>query len=97
MFRLIQSGPVGADSTAKYEVILDKEYTVRTFIKEVRTRKEEWGYIGIDNGIAVFGAPFCEYSHGKLLSRMQKEVLDKTVISVKADGGYTRMDYLLKI
>jgi len=97
MFRLSQVGPVAADSTATYEVILDKEYTVRTFIKEVRKRKGDWGYVGIEKENSVFGDPVCEYRYGKLLSIMKKEVLNKPVISVKANGGYTRMDYWLKI
>ena len=97
MFSLFRAGPERSDCTAKYRVILDKEYTVRTFIKEVLKRKEEWGYIGIEKKGAIFGDPVCEYRYGKLLSKMKKEVLDKPIISVKADGGYSCMDYLLKI
>lgn len=97
MFKFSQSGPISGDCTAPYEVSLDKEYTVRTFINEVLTRENEWGYIGIENGYAIFGDPFCEYRHGKLASKMNEEILDKPVLSVSASGGYTRMDYLLKI
>lgn len=97
MFQLSKSGPERGDCTAPYSVTLDKEYTVRTFINEVLKNKKEWGYIGIEDDNSIFGDPHCEYAQGRLVSKMKKDVLDKPVISVKADGGWSRMDYLLKI
>lgn len=98
MFNLQQCGREGGDCTAPYKVILDRSYTVRTFIDAVLNgRSTEWGYIGINDGHTIFGNPSCEYRYGKLQNAMNECVLDKAVISVKASGGWTRMDYLIKV
>lgn len=98
MFRLYQSGPTCGDCTALYAVKLYSDYTVSSFIKEVlETRPDEWGYFGIDNGKSIFGDPDCQYKYGALLSTLPDYILDKKVVSVSANGGWTRMDYTIKI
>lgn len=95
MFKLIKNGPEGSDCTALYIVQLDKEYTVREFVKTVLSNDKEWGYIGIHNGESFFGNPKCEYRYGKLLSFLPKELRDKKVKSAEANGGWSYMSYLL--
>jgi hypothetical protein len=73
---------------------MDKEYTVNEFIQEVLAQ-EEWGYIGIYSPNKIFGDPKCEYRDDKLLYSLPDEYLNKKVIKVTADGGWSRMDYLL--
>lgn len=97
MFKITSSGIGDSGYLTPQKVTLDKYYTVRTFIKEVRKRTDEWGYIGIKNGDSVLGKPKCKYYRGKLLSRMNKEVLDRIVIDVKATIGLTQVDYLIEI
>lgn len=96
MFRIEQCGPERGDCTAPCEVILDKEYLVREFIEEVLKRKEEWGYIGIKSDKSFFGDPNCEYRHGKLLGTLPG-YMSRKVKSVTADGGWSRMDYILEV
>ena len=94
MFTFYQTGPTRGDCTSPYEVTMDKEYTVNEFIQEVLTQKE-WGYIGIYCQGEIFGDPKCEYNNDKLLYSLPNEYLNKRLIKVKADGGWSRMDYLL--
>ena len=96
--RLKQTGNAGGDCTAPYSVLLDKEYTVKEFITEIlKSRSDEWGYIVIEKKGEIFGKPNCEYRYGKLISNLPKEILDKCVISARAHGGWTCMDYLLTV
>lgn len=98
MFSFTQIGPERGDCTAPYAVALDKAYTVKEFIQTVITeRTDEWGFISIDDGKTIFGEARCEYRWGKLVSNLPKVFQSKTIISVKADGGWSRMDYLLDI
>lgn len=91
MFDLVMCGKIGGDCTAPYAVILEKSYTVRTFIDAVLTRNNEWGSIKICHG------PSCQYRHGELITKMQDDVLNKAVIKVTAGGGWSNMDYTIKI
>lgn len=97
MFDMHRTAPEGGDCTAPYAVILDKKYTVQEFVAAVISKTEEWGYIGIEHKGATFGEPHCEYRHGKLLNELPKETLCKKVVSVRASGGWTRMDYYLSV
>ncbi|MBO5319020.1 MAG: hypothetical protein J6B01_04945 [Ruminococcus sp.] len=98
MFRLIcVAGPFG-DCTSRYEVRLDKQYTVREFIDAVLTNKpNEWGSIGIEKSGTIFGDPRCHYKRGVLLNNLPDEYLNKNVISARSHGGWSNMDYNLKV
>lgn len=95
--KLKQSSVVRGDETASYSVELEKQYTVNEFIIEVLSNAGEWGYIGIKCKNTFFGNPKCEYKWGKLISNLPEDYLSKKVISVEADGGWSRMDYLLVV
>lgn len=97
MFRLISNGPEGGDCTAPYIVELNGEYTVRTFIQDVLKVKDEWGRISIDISKGFFGDPSCEYSKGRLLNALPDNYLDLKVVSAKAHGGWSMMNYVLKV
>lgn len=101
MFRMKATTPQRGDCTCGYKIILDKEYTVKEFIETVLKEKSgEWGYFGIYNdkgdfSARVFGEPCCEYRHGKLsTSPLPDEYLDKKIIKVMGNGGWSRMDYI---
>ena len=96
MFRMYSAGAVRGDCTAPYNIELDKAYTVNEFVHEVLTKKE-WGYIGIYCKGEFFGKPKCEYNHGRLLYTLPNNVLNKKVVKAQADGGWSRMDYVLWI
>jgi hypothetical protein len=90
MFKLNRVTRIGGDETAGYEVLLDKEYTVKSLLETVVGIKSEWGYFSVKNGSS------CEYRWGKLLSQLNKNDLDKKVKQVKASGGWSRMDYYVE-
>lgn len=71
---------------------------MQEFIKKVLTRKE-WGYIGIlrKDKKTIFGDPNCEYKNNNLLSFLPDEYLNKIISEVSASGGWSRMDYLIKL
>ena len=92
-----QVGNVRGDETAPYEVTDYKAQTVADFVDEVlREKPREWGYISVFEG-CFFNAPRCEYRDGKLLSTLQDNELQKIIVSVKAEGGWSRMDYYIKV
>lgn len=91
MFELKQSGSTAGDCTAPYDVILTGEYTVKQFIDEVLSRKEEWGVI--DN----FRYKPVQYKYGKLLTLPEKLFLNSKIRIAYASGGWSRMDYILKL
>lgn len=98
MFKFIQTTPVAGDCTCCYEIKLDKEYTVGEFIQAVLTQqKNEWGKIGIWKKGSWSGEPSVEYSCGKLTTENMDEIsLNKKILEVKSNGGWSNMDYVLK-
>lgn len=97
MFTLKQAGPERSDCTALYDVILDKEYTVKEFVDTVLTRDGELGYIYVmhTESKSIFENPRCEYKWGKLLHTLPEEVLDRKISDIAASGGWSSMDYIL--
>lgn len=88
-------GPYG-DETSRYELKFNKSYTVQQLIDEILKDVREWGYIGIYTEGTIFGKPVCEYSYGKLItSPLPEKYLNKKIIKCIANGGWTRMDYLI--
>jgi len=85
---------IRGDETATYEVLLDKEYTVKTFVDEVLKDKYEWGDVVLDNNSNTL---ICQYRKGIRLKRIPDEYKDKKVISATSDGGWSLMEYKLKI
>lgn len=100
-----RSGNERGDCTAPYEVILKKKCTVREFINAVLTDKREWGeiYLGDMYNWSVRMDPDkkIEYRYGSICKGTMtwdfERFLDVEVIGVKADGGWTRMDYGLEL
>lgn len=95
MFKRIQSARAGSDCTAPYSIVLEKEYTVEEFINAaLHEYDNEWGYFGVFDGKSVFGNPECEYSNGSVLNTLPDDILRSKIVSVKASGGWSRMDYM---
>lgn len=81
-----------------YELIFRRQITVREFIEEVLKDGGEWGVIRVDIGEDHYwDNPTCEYSRGKLISKLPEEYLDRIIVSGKSDGCWGNMDYLLKM
>ena len=106
MIRLAMTSPERGDCTAGYAVRWTGEYTVRSFVDEIlKTYPGDWGYIGIYVPVgkrnsfsdAVHGNPYCEYSDGKFVNTLPEDVLNRKVYGASADGGWSRMDYMLSL
>ncbi len=103
MLQFVNCGLDRGDGTSYYEVVIDQDYTVQTFIKAVLfnnvmwERKDEYGHIGIDDGHTTLGNPYCEYKYNSLQSEMNSDILGKCVISVRADKHLGCRNYLLKV
>lgn len=90
MFSLREIAGPFSDCTSVFEVILDREYTVRDFINAVLSNGEH-GCIEIKGSSLV-----CEY-HGSAIKSgaFPDDVLQEKVLSAKAYGGWSLMDYEL--
>lgn len=100
MKMICTGGPYG-DCCSSYDVELDHEYTVKEFVKEVLTQKpQEWGRVTL---VSDFKYKYqheedtCQYKYGNIAERFSKEgTKERTILEVKAHGGWTAMDYFLK-
>lgn len=98
MIKFKQVSKEYGDCTADYEVILDKQYTVREFVSFVLSQKDEWGEIQIyDPDKSWLDYDKYEYRYGNLNDDIPSEIMGKKIISVSARGGWTAMDYVLKL
>ena len=98
-FQLTPMGRMRSDCTSAYAVMITEQGTVRDFIDTIlRDKTNEWGYIGIASSESSFGQPRMEYAYGKSNSRdAMKEYENKQIQSIRADGGWSRMDYILYV
>lgn len=101
-FKLSTALYSSSDATCGYELYFIKPCTLKQFIEDVISNKKEWGYIGIQlkDKATIFGDPYIEYRWGKLLSKFPGELLDKQIdikAKHKASGGWSRMDYLVRL
>lgn len=94
MIKFQQTARTGGDETAPYDVILDREYTVRELINYILTRKE-WGRIDIR--CAGKQSASVGYKGSKLPSQLPDDIQDRVVVSAKAAGGWSNMNYLIEI
>ena len=85
---IYKAGPFG-DCSYLYELKFTSPMTVGDFINEV-LKKGEWGYIMIEERRM-------EYRHDKMLYGMWDDIKDCEVVPISAHGGWSRMDYELKL
>jgi hypothetical protein len=93
----IRKSKVRSDSSATYDVVTDAK-TVREFIHQILTEfDDEWGCIGVASQY-IFGEPRCEYRYGQIVGgALPDMVLDASLKSVLAFGGWSNMDYVLRL
>lgn len=91
-YRMYQTRPEGGDCTAPYDIDFFESYTVKEFVDDILSNKEEWGWITIhfDKTERTF-----EYRDGGLKTELPKELLSRTIVFAGASGGWSRMDYHL--
>lgn len=98
MFERVIIGPTGSDCTAPYNVKLDRDYTLNEFLGEIlRQHPDEWGefriFIEGKQGICAS----VDYKYGRVKGRIPFELLDMPVKSSSAHGGWSSMDYVIRI
>ena len=101
MKMICTGGPYG-DASSSYAVKLDKEYTVQEFVKMVLDEKPgEWGNFEITTDFHYTYTnrkDICEYKRGKIIADFREEKPKTMVVSeVIAHGGWTNMNYFIKV
>lgn len=100
-FSLKQTSKIRSDESASYDVILKHKMTLSEFIDAILENTGEWGHIGLEFKGTIFGYPCCDYRYGNLTeagkATFTEEQLNSTVKCVKADGGWTNMNYLITL
>lgn len=103
MFKLINDGNAGGDCS-RYQVELDKAYTVREFIEALQKNKApgEWGDVHIFVGPVAIKAVKYTYAAGKYqpqavrpVERLGPDVLARKVTRATATGGWGSMTYYI--
>ena len=90
--RFWQTHSTGSDETAPYDVTDYKAINADDFAREVITSQpHEWG----DINIIGFGK--VEYRNGELLGEIPESWKYLTVVSVKSSGGWSNMDYNVRV
>lgn len=101
----IQVGDERGDCTAPYVVKFTDKLTVKEFIDKILNDfNNEWGTIKFyDNDNLRTYDISLRYSHGKiessktLLNMLIEDIGEKEIFGISADGGWSRMDYVITI
>lgn len=92
MIKFIQTHNYGSDCTAPYDIETDCK-TVGEFVDEVlRKHTNEWGDFKIEGRYGYY-----DYKNGKLIDEIPQEERDLQIKEVKAAGGYSNMNYKIKV
>lgn len=96
MLNFMPTGKVGGDCTCPYSVTSDTPLTVAELVQQILTRKE-WGNISfyyrkIEWGTSISTAQYSETQLNNVDDTFVK-IQEKSVIKIRACGGWTRMDY----
>lgn len=97
MIKFEQTSETYGDCMADYNVILDRQYTVREFRNWVLERKDEWGYFSFfDPNIPWYERKKYEYRYGRFVTDdLPDDMMDKVIDRITAYGGWSYMDYLI--
>lgn len=100
-------GPVGSDETSEIYFDIVEKCTVKELCDYIIANDKDWGYIGLDSHShgSLFGEPNIEYMDGHYVDKdrnpiefnFPEEIANKTVESIRAHGGWSRLDYLLTV
>lgn len=100
-FSLKQTSKIRSDESASYDVIFKCKMTLSEFIDAVLENTGEWGHIGLEFKGTIFGYPCCDYRYGELNDTGKETFTEKQLNSavkyVKANGGWTNMNYLITL
>lgn len=89
-----QLRPARGDACAPYEVLLNRESTLRDLVDYIIQNDREWGYVTI---YGMVDDQKLEYRYGKILkNEFTENELNSVLLSVGSCGGWSRMDYVVK-
>ena len=93
-------GPYG-DCMRSFDVILEHEYTVKEFVEEViKEKPQEWGEVVITTDFKYIYSEkedSCTYKYGEIKENFKgKKTESRTIVEMKASGGWTTMNYYIK-
>lgn len=93
-----KSGPFG-DETSLYALEWEEGATVQDLIDFALSKKDEWGYIDIKVDVGSINIyRRLEYRYGEILDdKIPSRVKSSTIVQGSANGGWTRMDYSVKV
>lgn len=95
--RFVKFGDTLGDETSTYKVVEYNAKTVVEFINEVlEENPHEWGYFERQFDNFPYQSGHLEYSEGELLNEVPDEWQYKSIESIMAVGGWSRMDYLIR-
>lgn len=96
LLEFIRTGGPYGDCTSKYDIKINKEKPIiRDIINYVLNEKQEWGYIIINDNRLTDDF---EYKYGVIVKdNIPEEIKDTNIESITAIGGWSRMDYYIKI
>lgn len=98
MFKREQRGTTGGDCTALYGVELDHHYTLKEFVNEVlQNYPGEWGSFKLCERGKWMPYKAFRYKHGILTDAIPSELANKPIVSISANGGWSNMDYIIRM
>lgn len=101
-FEITGYGEDYSDQTKEYIIKLYPNNTVRDVVQDILSNRYEWGYIELKLG--DWREQYrnrLEYGRGVIINLDKitywRDKLDKKVINMTGDGGWSRSDYRLEI
>ena len=90
-----QRGGMRGDGCSTYEVKLSRTCTLQELIDYILLNyRRDWGYLRIKGNLF----PCFEYKSGQYVcSSLTEADLQRKVVEVSADGGWSRMDYFVTL
>ena len=101
-FEITGYGKDYGDQTREYIIKVNPDNTVRDVIQDILSNQNEWGYIELKlSDWRESSKNRLEYGKGVIINLDKvtywRDKLDKKVINMKGNGGWSRSDYQLEI
>lgn len=90
----------GGDEISHYKAKFENNPTLEEFVDWIlKENPREWGYVRSKWIPGQGDEKYVEYSHGKIVKLCDNysEIKNKTIELCAMDGGWTAMDYVVKI
>ena len=99
MIRFVDAHPeqMSSDCTSTYIIEFEKPMTLKQFVNIVfEERPNEWGYFNVHNQLSDDYLDY-PYERGKLSRKIPVKFLDRKIENVWANGGWSSMDYYIRL